>query len=637
MMSKQIILGTAGHIDHGKTTLVKALTGTDTDRLKEEKLRGMTIVLGFASLDLPGGQHIGFVDVPGHEKFVKTMVAGASGIDIVALIIAADDGVMPQTKEHLEVCELLNVSHGLVIVTKIDLVDEEWLEFVIDDIQQFLKGTFLEDAPILPVSSVTGQGIPDLIEALGKLCGQVKGRSPDGLFRLPVDRVFTMKGFGTVVTGTLISGKVRVGDNVMIYPAGIGAKVRGIQVHNQSAEASTAGLRTAINFQGLDKAAINGGDVVAAPNTLRPTYMVDVWLQYLKSAERPLKNRTKIRFHTGTKEVLGYVVLLDREELLPGEDTIVQCRLHSPVVVMKDDRFVIRSYSSMHTAGGGSILDPFPRKHKRSKIIVRDMQLLIDGDVESIINYHMTKSGFKGVSFADLILMTNQTEKQLIQKLQHLLSSKKVVLVDRENRVYINSATLEELKGITQNILMEYHEKHPLKGGMSKEELKSKLPARVSSKLFNLLVGDMIEGKMLMQDKDIIRLASHQVALEGDQSKIRKEIEETYLRSGLQPPYFKDLVKSISGSSKTATDVLFHMLEEGVLMKVKDDLYFHKTVIEKLKNEFIEYLKAHAEITTPRFKEMTGVSRKYTIPLIEYFDSIKLTIRIGDSRRLREH
>jgi selenocysteine-specific elongation factor len=635
-MSKQIILGTAGHIDHGKTALIKALTGTDTDRLKEEKLRGITIVLGFASLDLPDGQHIGIVDVPGHEKFVKNMVAGATGIDIVALIIAADDGIMPQTREHLEICDLLDISHGLVAVTKVDLVDKEWLELVIDDIQQFLKGTFLEDAPIIPVSSITGQGIPDILAALEKLSGKVQGRSPDGLFRLPVDRVFTIKGFGTVVTGTLISGKLSVGDNVMIYSAGIESKVRGIQVHNEAAETATAGLRTAINFQGLDKSVINRGAVVAAPNTLRPTYMVDVWLRYLKSAEKPLRNRTKIRFHTGTSEVLGYVVLVDREEILPGEDAIAQCRLNSPVVVMKDDRFVIRSYSPIHTVGGGRIIDPVPQKHKRGKTTARDMQPLVDGEVESIVNYHMTKSGLAGLTLTDLIIMTNQTEKQLTQTLQHLLSAKRIVLLDRENQVYMNGVTFENLKGITKDILKVYHEKNPLKGGMSKEELKSKLPGGANSKLFNLLVQDMVKDGVIVQAKDTMRLATHQVALERDQSKIRQELEEAYLRGDLQPPYFKELVNVVSGSSKTATDVLFHMVEEGVLIKVKDDLYFHKTAIERLKDELVAYLKVHTEITTPQFKAMTETSRKYTIPLLEYFDAIKLTIRIGDSRRLRE-
>jgi selenocysteine-specific elongation factor len=365
--------------------------------------------------------------------------------------------------------------------------------------------------------------------------------------------------------------------------------------------------------------------------------MVDVWLRYLKSAEKPLRNRTKIRFHTGTSEVLGYVVLVDREEILPGEDAIAQCRLNTPVVVMREDRFVIRSYSPIHTVGGGRVIDPLPKKHKRGKATARDMQPLLDGEVEAIVNYHMTKAGFKGLTFTDLIVMTNQTEKQLNQTLQHLLSAKRIILWDRENQVYMNGVTFENLKGITQNILKGYHEKNPLKGGMSKEELKSKLPGGVNSKLFNLLVQDMIKEGLLTQARDTIRLATHQIALEGDQYKIRRELEEAYLRGDLQPPYFKELVNMVSGASKIATDVLFHMVEERVLIKVKDDLYFHKKAIERLKNELVAYLKAHNEITTPEFKDMTKASRKYTIPLLEYFDAIKLTIRIGDSRRLREH
>ena len=634
-MSKHIILGTAGHIDHGKTALVKALTGVDTDRLKEEKLRGITIELGFASLDLPGGEHIGFVDVPGHERFVKNMVAGATGIDIAALVIAADEGVMPQTREHLEICDLLDISHGLVVVTKRDLVDEEWLELVTDDIQQLVKGTFLEDAPIVCCSSVTGHGIPDLLKVLGEICGEIKGHSPDGLFRLPIDRIFTMRGFGTVVTGTLISGKVHTGDTVMIYPAGIRAKVRGIQVHNQSVSASTAGLRTAINFQALDRKSMNRGDVVAQSDGLRPSYMVDVWVRYLKGAQRPLKNRTKMRFHTGASEVLGSVVLLDREEILPGEDAIVQCRLYSPVAVMKDDRFVIRSYSPMHTLGGGFILDPVPIKHKRGKTNTKDMQVLVDGELESIIDYHMTKSGFAGISFADMIVVTSQPEGQLAQRIDALLSSRRIVLVDRENRIYVNASTVENLKAIIHEILKEYHKKYPLKPGIPKEELRSKVPGRVSTKLFNLLIRHMIKDGAITQEKDNISMSSHQIALQDDQSKIRKELEEAYLGSGIQPPYFKDLVKAISAPSKTARDVLFHMVEEATLIKVKDDLFFHRTTIEKLKKELVDYLMTHDEISTPRFKEMTGTSRKYTIPLIEYFDSIKLTIRIGDCRKLR--
>ena len=332
---KQIILGTAGHIDHGKTSLIKAMTGTDTDRLKEEKERGITIELGFAALDLPGGQHLGIVDVPGHEKFIKNMVAGVTGIDIVVMIIAADEGVMPQTREHMEICMLLGVRHGLVAMTKIDLVDEEWMELALEDIRDFSQGTFLENSPVLPVSSVSGQGIPELIEALDEIAREIPPRPPSSLFRLPIDRVFTMKGFGTVITGTLVSGKVTLGDTIMVYPTGITSKVRGIQVHNQSAESAEAGMRTAINFQGLDKAAVQRGEVLSKPGDLIPSYMADLSFHYLASNKKPLKNRTLVRFHTGTSEILGNLILLDREELLAGDSTVAQLRLNSPVTLSK--------------------------------------------------------------------------------------------------------------------------------------------------------------------------------------------------------------------------------------------------------------------------------------------------------------
>ncbi len=634
---KQIILGTAGHIDHGKTSLIKALTGIDTDRLKEEKLRGITIELGFAWLDLPGGQRVGIVDVPGHEKFVKNMVAGASGIDLVAMIIAADEGVMPQTKEHLDICNLLNVKHGLVVLTKIDMVDEEWLEMVADDVQGFLKGTFLEGAPIVPVSSLTGQGVNELLESLETLCKAVPERASSGLFRLPVDRVFTMKGFGTVVTGSLVSGKVRVGETIMIYPSGIQSKVRGIQVHGHTVDQALTSMRTAINFQGVDRNAIARGDVVGGVNTLRPSYMVDASLVYISSNEKPLKNRTKVRFHTGTSEILGYVILLDREELSPGETVVAQFRLDAPVAVIQDDRFVIRSYSPIRTIGGGQILNPIPRKHKRfKKSLVAELKGLAESPAEGIITYHTKGSGILGVRFSELRLMTNLSEKDLEQHLQQLLSQREIVQIDRENRTFIHGSIFHGLREKASKILESYHKDHPLKTGMSREVLKSKLAHSLSSKLFSLLVQDMIKSNIVIQEKEIIRLSGHTVALEADQKDVRHRIEQTYLQSGLQPPYFRDLVASHKQNPAHVKEILIHMLGEGTLVKVKDDLYFHRSVIENLKNRLISFLKANSEITTPQFKEMTGVSRKYTIPLIEYFDSTKATLRVGDIRRLRE-
>ena len=634
---KQIILGTAGHIDHGKTSLIKAVTGIDTDRLKEEKLRGITIELGFAWLDLANGQRVGIVDVPGHEKFVKNMVAGATGIDLVALIIAADEGVMPQTREHLDICRLLGIKHGLVVLTKIDMVDEEWLELVTDDVQSFLRDSFLEDAPIVPVSSLTGKGLPEFMKCLERLCEDVPERSSKSLFRLPVDRVFTMKGFGTVITGSLVSGKIRVGETVTIYPSGIQSKVRGIQVHNQPVDEATAGVRTAINFQGLDRAAINRGDVLALANTLKPSYMVDVDLEYLGFDKKPLKNRTKVRFYTGSSEIVGNVILLDREELAAGQSAVAQLRLEDPLSVVRDDPFVMRSYSPIRTIGGGRIINPVPGKHKRFKEpVMANLRHLAEIHSKEIITYHIKESGLHGVAFSDLIIMTNIAEKELEQELQHLLSRKAVLQVDRENRVFLHGSVFDELREKTIQILETYHKEHPLKAGMIKEALKSQLPRALGLRTLNLLIQELSKSDKVVQEKEIIRLSGHRIALKADQKDIRYKMREAYLKGGLQPPYFKELVVSMGENADHVKDILGHMLEEGLLVKVKEGLYFHKDVIEDLKNKLVAFLRANSEITTPQLKEITGVSRKYMIPLIEYFDDTKVTLRVGDVRRLRE-
>ncbi|MFH1581089.1 MAG: selenocysteine-specific translation elongation factor [Pseudomonadota bacterium] len=634
---KQIILGTAGHIDHGKTSLIKAVTGIDTDRLKEEKLRGITIELGFASMDLPGGQHIGIVDVPGHEKFIKHMVAGATGIDIVALVIAADEGVMLQTREHMEICSLLGIKHGFVALTKIDLVDEEWLELVLDDIKEFLQGTFLENRPIVPVSSATGKGIPEFIKTLDELSALIPVRTSTGLFRLPVDRVFSMKGFGTVITGTLISGSIHVGDTVMIYPSGITSKVRGIQVHNQNLNVAEAGMRTAINFQGLEKSSVTRGEVLSTPNDLRPSFMIDVLVHYLNSNNKSAKNRTRIRFHTGTSEVLGILILLEKEELLPGETTLAQIRLDSAVAAVKDDKFVIRSYSPIRTIGGGHILNPIPQKHKRFKPeVIKLLKGVVDNIPEEIISSHADNSGYVGVSFADLKIMTNLPEKQLDNTIQGLLSKKTILCFDRENRIYIHNNGIEKLEKETLDYLSSYHKSNPLKAGMSKEELRSKFPFALGAKLFNLMLDRMIKNKVLIQEENTVHLSSHSVSLKVDQADIRTKMLGAYFKSGLTPPYFKELSRSFDIDSKQAKDVLILLVDEGVLLKVKEDLYFHAEAVNELKKRLIDYLKSHGEITTPQFKEVASVSRKYLIPLIEYFDSTNVTLRVGDSRKLRK-
>jgi selenocysteine-specific elongation factor len=603
---KQIILGTAGHIDHGKTSLIKALTGTDTDRLKEEKERGITIELGFAALDLPSGQHLGIVDVPGHEKFVKNMVAGATGIDIVVMVIAADEGVMPQTREHMEICTLLGVKYGMVAVTKIDMVDEEWLELALDDIRDFVRGTFLEDAPVATVSSATQEGIPEFVKALDELAAKIPERPPSDLFRLPIDRVFTIKGFGTVITGTLISGRVQVGNTIMIYPSGITSKVRGIQVHNESAEEARAGMRTAINFQGLEKEAISRGEVLSKPNALEASYMVDVSLHYLASNKKPIKNRT-------------------------------QLRLDTPVALVKDDGFVIRSYSPISTIGGGKVLNPIPLKHKRLKPdTVKGLKELNRQEPEAISSFHVEAAGYHGVSFAHLKMMTNLPDKQLENVLQGLLSKKILTQIDKESRVYIHHNCFEKIKKDTRRQLAHYHKTNALKPGMPKEELKSKFPPLLTSKLFNLTLNQMIKEDEIAQEENIIRLASHEVALGGKQADVKDKILKTYLNAGLEPPYFKELAKSLDTDAKRSREVLMHLVTEGIIIKVKEDLFFHSEAVNALKNKLVKFLETQAEITTPQFKEMAGVSRKYVIPLAEYFDSTNVTLRVGDVRKLRK-
>ena len=634
---KQIILGTAGHIDHGKTTLIKAITGTDTDRLKEEKERGITIELGFASLDLPSGQHLGIVDVPGHEKFVKNMVAGATGIDIVVMVIAADEGVMPQTREHMEICTLLGVQHGFVALTKTDLVDEEWLELAMEDVRDFTVGTFLDDAPIVPVSSATGEGLDEFTKTLDEISASVPERPKSTLFRLPVDRVFTMKGFGTVITGSLLSGQVQVGDTIMIYPSLITSKVRGLQVHSHSVEKALAGQRTAINFQGLEKASINRGEMLAFPGSLTPSYMIDISLQYLPSNKKPIKNRTRVRFHTGTGEILGNLILLDREELNPGDKIAAQLRLDAPVALVKDDRYVIRSYSPIRTIGGGQVLNPIPVKHKRFKSDTAARLIeLADLPPEEVIDYHIDQSGYQGVAFSDLVIMSNIPDKKLDQMLQGMLSKQNILQVDKEKRIYLHANSFEKLRQDLKDRLSEYHKSNPLKAGMQKEELKSKTPRNLSPKVFSMLVNRMLKDKEIVAEEDTIRLATHKIALGADQVDIRKKIIKTYGDSGLQPPYFKELSKQLDADSSRAKDVLLLLVEEGRIVKVKEDLYFDATAVDELKKRLVDFLNTNGEITTPQFKDMTGASRKYVIPLIEYFDSRNITIRIGDIRKLRK-
>jgi len=632
---KQVILGTAGHIDHGKTSLIRAMTGIDTDRLKEEKERGITIELGFAHMDLPSGQVLGIVDVPGHEKFVKNMVAGASGIDLVALIIAADEGVMPQTREHLEICELLDVQHGLVILTKTDMVDEEWLEMVQEDAAEYLEGTFLEDAPMVPVSSTTEEGIEELVRVLDELVQKIPERDPGSFFRLPVDRVFVMKGFGTVITGTTVSGAVRLGDELTVYPQEIDSKVRGLQVHNREVEEARRGQRTAMNLQGVEKAQLQRGNVIAGRRALRNTYMIDVIVDLLPAAPRKMKNRAKVRFHTGTAEVLATVVLLDRDELRPGETCYAQIRLDQPIAVLREDRFVLRSYSPVRAIGGGKVLNALPRKKKRhSPRVLEELNVFNSGDLSRITEQFVALGRFQGVEHKDLPFLTNSRESQLKEIVQKLLSRQRILMYDRERKTYIHREFYDLARKEILGTLEAYHRNNPLKAGLSKEELRSRTEGARNAKLFNYLIGHLVQEDLVAREQEVLHLAEHKVTLGQDQEKVREEIEAIYREGGLQPPYFKELADRFP--ERTARDVLQLMTKEGVLVKVKEDLYFHRQAVDGLRERLVAFLKEHGEITTPQFKEMTGASRKYAIPLIEHFDLNQVTVRVGDNRVLRK-
>lgn len=634
---KNIILGTAGHIDHGKTSLVRALTGTETDRLKEEKKRGITIELGFASLLLSNGQSVGIVDMPGHEKFVKNMVAGSCGIDVVTMVIAADEGVMPQTREHMEICNLMGVEHGMVALTKTDMVDEDLLELAFEDIKDFVQDTFLEGKPIIPVSSVTNEGMDEFLKTLEHVCTKVPERKFSSIFRLPVDRVFSMKGFGTVITGTLISGKVNVGKDIMIYPKKIVSKVRGIQVHSSGMDMAEAGTRTAVNFQGLDKESVSRGDILSTPGDLIESYMVDAHFIYLKSNGKPARNRTRIRFHSGTSEIQGYLILLDREELMPGDDTCVQFRLEAPVCCIKDDRYVIRSYSPARTIGGGAILNPVSQKHKRfDNKIIQGLESLLLNDHESTILFFLSLNGFKGLSLANLRVMTNITDKKLNAGLQKMLAKQEIVQTDKEKQIFVANSFFDGFKEKIIKKLEKFHADNPLKDGMPTQELKSKFKYIDNAKFFAVLFTKLSRENIIVLDKNIVKLATHKVALQVDQHEIKEKIKKTYQASGLTPPFFRTICQDLDIDKKNANAVLQMLIDEKLIIKTKDDLYFDAEQIKILEKELTAFLLEKESITTPEFKDMIKVSRKYVIPLIEYFDSINLTIRVKDSRQLRK-
>jgi selenocysteine-specific elongation factor len=628
-----VVVGTAGHIDHGKSSLVLALTGIDPDRLKEEKERGITIDIGFAHLEVGDGQTLGIVDVPGHERFVKNMLAGVGGIDLVMLVIAADEGVMPQTREHLAICHLLRVRSGLVVLTKADLAEPDWLELVQEDVRGFLRGTFLDGAPILPVSAKTGEGLPALREALAGLARAVPRRGTDATFRLPIDRVFTIRGFGTVVTGTVAAGQVALDERLEVYPHGLQAKVRGIQTHGQTMSGAVAGQRAAVNLQGIERVAIERGDVLSVPGLLRPTHMLDATCELLADAPAPLRTRQRVRFHIGTREVMARVHPLGGATIEPGQTGHVQLRLEAPVVALPGDRYVIRSYSPMVTIGGGELLDVAPPKARRSPALTERLRTLEAGAPTAVLETHILSAGGGGVRVPELRARTPFGPAALRAYLEELVGQGRVFVVDRE--WYVHAETAARLQRDAEAALAAFHAREPLRPGMSKEELRTRLGS-LEERVFLALLERFAAAGVLVVDKDKVRSAGHAVRLTPAQQLASDRIEAEFRAAGVAPPTLDEAFAKLGLTGPQAQAMAQLLVDDRRLVRIREGLYFHADPLHEAVDRVRAFLHAHQAITPQEIKDLLGISRKYAIPLLEWLDSQRLTVRVGDKRVLRE-
>lgn len=627
---KNITIGTAGHVDHGKTALVKALTGIDTDRLKEEKERGLTIDLGFASLVLPNGESVGIVDVPGHERFIKNMLAGAGGVDAVLLVVAADESVMPQTVEHLDILQLLEVKRGVAALTKADLVDSDWVEFVKEDIRKALSGTFLADAPIIPVSSTTGEGLPELLAALQDVCEGIEPRDASGAFRVPVDRVFTLTGFGTIVTGTLVAGTVTVGDAIEVLPSGLRSRARQLQVYGHKVESASAGTRVAMNLGGLEVADLDRGDICATPDTLKPSSILDLRLTLLKRAPKPLKNAARVRLHVGTAELLGRLALLDRDELKPGEQTYAQFRSEVPTAAARGDRFVIRSYSPMITIGGGVIIDPVARKHRRfDPSVIAALDTSTRGSPEELIE-QILKGSAAGMTAAEL------SKTSGIADVQEPLDSlkQKGLLIELAGARLIHSHMFSQHASRIRDSLARFHARNPLKQGMPKEELRNTAAKVFDTRSFTVLLAHLEKIGEVTTSGTAVHLPDHRVELSAQQQAAADRLLAELQKAGLSVPSCDGLLQKSGLPPAQAKEVLDLLVQRDEVVKVAEDLYFHRATVEQAERMLRDYLAQHGKITISQFRDLTGSTRKYILPLLEYFDSRKITRRLGDERVL---
>ncbi|MDD4801883.1 MAG: selenocysteine-specific translation elongation factor [Syntrophomonas sp.] len=630
---KRLIIGTAGHIDHGKTTLVKKLTGVETDRLKEERKRGISIELGFAPFNLPGGQKAAIVDVPGHERFIRHMLAGAFGIDMVLFTIAADEGVMPQTREHADIIEMLGIDKGIVVITKKDMVDEEWLMLVEDDIRQFIDKTILKGCPIVAVSAVTGENIPELLQTIEQVAADVDEKPIIGQARLPIDRVFTIAGFGTVVTGTLWSGQIQVGDTLELMPVQKMVKVRTLHVHNEKVVTAYAGQRVAVNLQGIEVNEIKRGYLVASKGYLKPSYRVDTKLRLLDNSTRVLKNWNRIRFHLGTDETLGRVVLLDRDELAPGEEAYVQIVMERPVVAFKGDPFVIRYYSPVDTIGGGSIIDPqAPRQKRFKEEVLNDLAVKEEGSLYDIVLHELENANQEPLSIADLAKRTGSPEQAISEEIEQLLDDERIVDISSKPSFYLSSQGLELIFTQIINIIIQYQEKFPLRLGYPKEELRSRLFGSINPKLFNFIIKYLEDEGRLITKSNLVGIPGV-IPQPGEKEKEIIAAIKTIMKDRLfSPPGGDEISADANLPADELAEIIAYLTDQGELVKINENMYFSSAAIESGKERLDEYFAREKELTLAMARDIFNTSRKYALPLIEYYDRTHFTRRIGDVR-----
>lgn len=629
--SKSVIVGTAGHIDHGKSTLVEALSGTHPDRLAEEKRRGITIDLGFAFME-ENGVRFGLVDVPGHERFVSNMLAGAAGIDLVLLVIAADESIKPQTREHFDICRLLGVQRGVVALTKSDLVDPDLLELVKLEVEDYLRGSFLERAPIVPVSSKTKAGLAELRRALGAAALEAAGKDASQYFRLPIDRAFPRKGFGTVVTGTLIAGSVGAEDEVELFPSRKVLRVRGVHSEGQPVERARAGQRTAVNLAGVDHAEVGRGMTLATPGSFRTTKRADARLTLLSSAAK-MKNRARVHFHSGTSETIGEVFLYGVSGLPPGQSALAHLRFQDEMLLMPRDRFIVRQFSPVITIGGGVVLDPLARRPlARDTGRMAFLETLERGDREAMLAA-MTERAPMGLAITEIVPRTGWLEKEIRETADKLNATGKIKIVSAEPLILFGKPRFNEVRRSLAERVEKFHKDNPLLAGIPREELRASLGRRVRQETFRAALDELAAEKKVELQGELVKRAGAQIALQADELRAKDAIEKAFAGAGLAVPSVKEVLAKLSIEAKRSEKILQIMLRDKVLVRVTAELIFHRDALALLRERLAGYKKTKgAQISVPGFKDLTGISRKYAIPLLEYLDRERVTRRVGDER-----